>query len=86
MFIFRILNVALTLYALALLFHFVLPYLVSAQQSWMAVLSRICEPGIRIGNYAAARLLKNRRFKADIGAPVAAILCWVLKVLLGLFL
>lgn len=86
MIIFRILDVALTLYGLAQLLHFLLPFIVSAQQPWMAVLAKVCEPGVKIGNQVASQLLKNRRFKTDIGALVAAILCWVIKILMGLFL
>ncbi|MBE5783100.1 MAG: hypothetical protein E7329_07265 [Clostridiales bacterium] len=86
MIFFKILNAALTLYALAQLLHFALPFIVSAQQPWMVTLAKICEPGEKVGNQVASRLLKNRRFQTDIGAPVAAILCWIIKILMGLFL
>ena len=84
MFIIELIRTLLSLYALLLLLHFALPYITNSQQPWMAILSRICEPAVKIGNQVAAKVIPNRRFKMEIGAVVAAILCWLLRVLLGL--
>ncbi|MBR5124447.1 MAG: YggT family protein [Clostridia bacterium] len=86
MFLFQLIDLILALYALALVAHFVLPMLVTTQQPWMTTLAKICEPGVKIGNQVAAKVLKNRTFKTDIGALAAALLCWIIKILLGLFL
>lgn len=85
MFLLKLIDTFILLYSVALIVHFVLPFIVASQQPWMAVLSRICEPAVRLGNLVAARILPNRRFKMEIGAVVAAILCWLVRVLLGLF-
>ena len=86
MIIFKVIDLALALYALALILHFVLPMVVTTQQPWMTTLAKICEPGVKIGNQVASKMLKNRTFKTDIGALVAALLCWIVKILLGVFL
>ena len=74
----------ISLYALLLVVHFALPYLAASQRPWMAVLARICEPGVRVGNRVAAKVLPNRRFKGDMGAQCAIVLCVILRFLLAL--
>lgn len=74
----------LSLYALLLAVHLALPYLSASQRPWMAVLTRICEPGIRIGNRVAARLLPERRFMMDMGTLTAIVLCVLIRLLLAL--
>ncbi len=85
MFILNLIRTLLSLYALLLLVHFALPYVTDSQQPWMAVVARICEPGVRAGNRVAARLLPDRRFKIDFGPLAAVVLCWVARLILGLF-
>ena len=75
----------LSIYSLLLILHFALPYVTSAQQPWMTTLSRICEPGIRIGNQVAARLMPERRFKIDVGPLAAVLVCYVARIVLGFF-
>lgn len=75
----------LSLYALLLAIHFALPYVAASQRPWMAVLARICEPGVRLGRIVAAKLLPERRIRTDIGAPAAIVLCLLLRFLLALF-
>ena len=86
MFIIELIRTLLSLYALLLLVHFALPYLTNSQQPWMAVLTRICEPGVKAGNLVAAKLLPDRRIKLDLGPLVAVLLCWVARVILGMFM
>ena len=85
MFIIHLVRSLLSLYALLLLVHFALPYVTSSQQSWMATLARICEPGVRIGNNLAAKLLPDRHFKVEIGPLAGVLVCWVARMVLGLF-
>lgn len=85
MFIFTLLQKLLSLYALLLLIDLALPYVTDAQQPWMAVLARICEPGIRIGNRVAAKLIPERRTKVNVGVITAIVLCYVARLVLGLF-
>ncbi len=85
MFIIHLVRSLLSLYALLLLVHFALPYITSSQQPWMAVLARICEPGVRIGNTIAAKLLPDRRFKVEVGPLAGVVLCWAARLILGLF-
>lgn len=85
MFIIRLVRSLLSVYALLLLVHFALPYITSSQQPWMAVLARICEPGVRVGNNVAAKLLPDRRFKIEVGPLAAVAVCWVARMVLGLF-
>ena len=75
----------LSIYALMQLVYFALPYVTNTQQPWMNVLGRLCEPGIRIGNQVASRLVPDRRFKIDIGPIAAALLCYLLRLILGIF-
>ena len=85
MFIIQLVRTLLSLYALLLLVHFALPYITSTQRPWMAVLNRICEPGVRIGNTVAAKLFPERQFKLDLGPLCAVVLCWIARLILGLF-
>ncbi len=75
----------LSLYALLLLVRFALPYVTNTQQPWMAALTRICEPGVQIGNRVAARLLPDRQMKIEIGPLAAVALCYLARLVLGLF-
>ena len=75
----------LSLYALLLLVRFLLPYVTNSQQPWMTVLARICEPGIQIGNRVAAKLLPDRQMKIEIGPLAAVALCYLARLVLGLF-
>ena len=84
--IIRTLRFLLSLYAVCLLVQFALPYVTSSQRPWMAVLSRICEPGVRMGNNIAARLLPDRRFKIDVGPLAAVVVCWLARLILGWFI
>ena len=75
----------LSVYALMQLVHFALPYVTGTQRPWMATLARLCEPGIRMGNRAAARLIPDRRFKIDVGPLAAALICYIARIILGIF-
>ncbi len=75
----------LSLYALLLLVHFALPYLTSSQQPWMTMLSKICEPGIRIGNLVASKVLPDRQMKIEVGPLAGAVLCYLIRIILGWF-
>ena len=84
MLLLRLIRILTGLYSLLLALHFLLPHFTAAQQPWMAVLARLCEPGVKIGNWAAVKLLPRRRFKVGAGAAVSAVLCGVAWLLLGL--
>ena len=75
----------LGLYAILQLLHFALPYITDTQRPWMASLAKICEPGIRIGNNVAAKLLPDRQYKIDIGPLACVILCWIARMILNFF-
>lgn len=75
----------LAIYTLMQITHFALPYVTNAQQPWMATLAKLCEPGIRIGSQVASKLLPDRRFKIDVGPLAAAVLCYALRAILGIF-
>ncbi len=81
----RIIRFLLSVYALMQLVVFALPYIGGSQQPWMATLSRLCEPGVRIGNRAVARLFPNRQIKIEAGPLAAAALCYLARVILGIF-
>ena len=81
----RAVRFLLSIYALMQLVHFALPYVSSAQRPWMATLARLCEPGIKIGNQAAAKLMPERRFKIDVGPLAAAVICYLVRMVLGIF-
>ena len=83
--IISIIRTLLTIYTLMQLTHFALPYVTNAQQPWMATLAKLCEPGVRIGNQIAAKVLPDRRFKIDVGPLAAALACYLLRAILGLF-
>lgn len=85
LFVIHLVRSLLSLYALALLVHFALPYVTSSQQPWMATLARICEPGIRVGNNVAAKLFGNRPMKIEVGPLAAVALCYIARLILGLF-
>lgn len=84
MFLFRMIRTLAGLYGLMQMVHFALPYLTKSQQPWMAVMHRLCEPGIKIGNLAVARFLPDRRFKVEMGGVAAALICWVIRLILGI--
>ena len=81
----RAVRFLLSIYALMQLVQFALPYIGGAQSPWMVTLSKLCEPGIRIGNNVTARLFPNRQFKFDMGPLAAAALCYLARVILGIF-
>ncbi len=83
--IIRIVRFLLSVYAMMQLVQFVLPYVSSAQSPWMAKLAKWCEPGIQMGNRVAARLLPDKRFKIDVGPLAAAALCYIVRMILGIF-
>lgn len=82
----RLIRILAGLYSLLLALHFLLPHFTAAQQPWMAVLARLCEPGAKIGNWAAVKLLPHRRFKVGVGAATSAVLCGIVWLLLGLLM
>ena len=84
-FIIHALRSLLSLYALLQLLHFALPYVTDTQRPWMATLTKICEPGIRVGNRIAAKILPDRQFKVDIGPLACVVACWVLRMILNFF-
>ncbi|MDO5328483.1 MAG: YggT family protein [Clostridia bacterium] len=75
----------LSIYALMQLVHFALPYVTATQSPWMTTLARLCEPGARIGTRAASRLIPDRRFKIDVGPLAAALICYIARIVLGIF-
>ena len=85
-FIINLLRNLLSLYAVLLLIRFALPYVTSTQQAWMTALSKICEPGVRLGNRVAAKLLPERRVQWDLGNVTAVVLCWLARLVLRFFL
>ncbi len=62
MFIVRAVRFLLSVYALMQLVHFALPYVSTVQRPWMASLAKLCEPGIKIGNQVASRIMPDRQF------------------------
>ena len=85
-FVLGLISWLLGLYAILLLVQLALPFFTDSQRPWMTVLDKICEPGIRIGNRVAAKLLPARRTKVNVGALTAVVLCWLARVVLRLFL
>ncbi len=83
--IMKLVRFLLSIYALMQLVHFALPYITSTQSPWMVTLARFCEPGVKIGNQAASRLLPDKRFKVDVGPLAAAALCYIARIILGIF-
>ena len=85
MILIRLIRFLLSIYALMQLVMFALPYIGGPQRPWMATLSRLCEPGIQIGNRVVSRLFPDRQFKIDLGPLAAAALCYLVRVILGIF-
>ena len=83
--IIRLIRFLLSVYAMMQLVLFALPYVSNAQQPWMVKLTRLCEPGARIGNRVAARLLPDKRFNINVGPLAAAALCYIVRMILGIF-
>ncbi len=83
--IIRIVRFLLSVYALMQLVHFALPLISGAQRPWMVTLARLCEPGIRMGNRAASRLLPDKQFKINVGPLAAAAICYLARMILGIF-
>lgn len=81
----RMIRFLLSIYALMQLVSFALPYIGGPQRPWMATLSRFCEPGIQLGNRIVSRLFPDRQFKIDVGPLAAAALCYLVRVILGIF-
>ena len=81
----RFIRFLVSVYALMQLVHFALPFLSGTQRPWMATLARLCEPGIRMGNRVASKLLPDRQFKMDVGPLAAAAVLYIARMVLGLF-
>jgi hypothetical protein len=71
--IFKILQV----YTLVVFVRALLPLFTKAQNRWTVLLDRVCEPALKMGRAAAAKVLPDRRFSFDVG-PVAALLLMLL--------
>ena len=83
--IIRVIRFLLSVYAMMQLVHFVLPYVGASQRPWMAKLARLCEPGVQMGNRVASRLLPDKRFNINVGPLAAAALCYIARMILGIF-
>ena len=81
----RLIRFLLSVYAMMQLVQFALPYVSNTQRPWMVTLTRLCEPGVRIGNQVAARLLPDKQFKINVGPLAAAVICYVVRLILGIF-
>ncbi len=81
----RAIRFLLSVYAMMQLVMFALPYVSNTQRPWMATLARLCEPGMQIGNRVASRLLPDKQFKLDVGPLAAAALCYIVRMILGIF-
>ena len=81
----RAIRFLLSIYALMQLVHFALPYVNGTQRPWMTTLARLCEPGAKIGNLVASRLMPDRQLKVNVGPLVAALLCYIARIILGIF-
>lgn len=81
----RVIRFLLSIYALMQLVVFALPYIGGAQRPWMVTLAKLCEPGIRLGNQVVSRLLPDRQFKFNVGPLAAAGLCYLARLILGIF-
>ncbi|MBR6524906.1 MAG: YggT family protein [Clostridia bacterium] len=82
MFIFGILEFAISIYALILLVNFLLPLCFDAQKPWMATIAKISEPGVKIGRSIAAKVLPARDFKVDMAALMGCGVFFLLSVVL----
>ena len=80
-----IIRFLLSVYAMMQLVHFALPYVTNSQRPWMATLAKLCEPGIQVGNRVASRLFPDKTFKLDVGPLAAAGLCYIARMILGIF-
>ena len=80
-----IIRFLLSVYAMMQLVHFALPYVTNSQRPWMATLAKLCEPGLQVGNRVAARLLPDKRFNINVGPLAAAALCYIARMILGIF-
>ena len=83
--IIRVIRFLLSVYAMMQLVQFALPYVSDAQRPWMVTLEKLCAPGMQIGNRVAARLLPDKRFNINVGPLAAAALCYVARMILGIF-
>ena len=83
--IIRVIRFLLSIYAMMQLVQFALPYVSNAQRPWMVTLTKLCEPGARIGNQAASRLLPDKRFNINVGPLAAAAICYIARMILGIF-
>ncbi len=83
--IIRVIRFLLSVYAMMQLVQFALPYVSNAQRPWMVTLAKLCEPGAQIGNRVASRLLPDKRFNINVGPLATAAICYVLRMILGIF-
>ena len=83
--IIRVIRFLLSVYAMMQLVHFALPYVSNTQRPWMVTLNKLCEPGAQIGNRVASRLLPEKRFNINVGPLAAAAICYILRMILGIF-
>lgn len=83
--IIRAVRFLLSVYAMMQLVHFALPYVSGSQRPWMTTLAKLCEPGAQIGNRVASRLLPDKHFKINVGPLAAAALCYIVRMILGIF-
>ena len=81
----RLIRFLLSVYAMMQLVHFALPYVNGTQRPWMATLARLCEPGVELGNQVASRIMPDRQFKVNAGPLIAAALCYIARMILGIF-
>ena len=81
----RLIRFLLSVYAMMQLVQFALPYVSNTQRPWMVMLNRLCEPGVRIGNQVASRLLPDKQFKINVGPLAAAGICYIARMILGVF-
>ena len=83
--IIRVIRFLLSVYAMMQLVQFALPYVGGAQCPWMVTLEKLCTPGMQIGSRVAARLLPDKRFNINVGPLAAAALCYIVRMILGIF-
>ena len=81
----RVIRFLLSVYAMMQLVQFAMPYVGGTQRPWMVTLAKLCEPGAQIGNRVAARLLPEKRFNINVGPLAAAAICYLLRLILGIF-
>lgn len=83
--IIRLIRFLLSVYAMMQLVYFAVPYISDTQRPWMAKLAKLCEPGLQLGNRVASRLLPDKRFNINVGPLAAAALCYIARMILGIF-